>query len=64
MLSNGEPFDVLENEVTSIELFYEANEIPNEGVAWIIDSPLPDQRKSLTRSATKNDIDRLTTHAR
>jgi len=59
MLSNGEPFDVLENEVTSIELFHETNEIPNEGVAWIIDHPLPNQGKALTRCATKNDIDRL-----
>ncbi len=56
MLTDGQSFDVLEDEEPGFEVSYESHEVVNEMVAGIVEDTLTDHAETLARRAAKYHV--------
>ena len=57
MRANREPFDVFEYKILWAQLSDQSHEMKHELIAWIVQRPPADQRESLARRPSAEDID-------
>ena len=63
MAALGQPFDVLEHEIGSVELADDAHEIADERVPRIIQRAVTNERKTLTGCTPEDDVHRSIAYA-
>jgi hypothetical protein len=64
MLSNGQPFYVLEDEIGGFQFSDDAHKVQHETVAWIVEYAMPNKRKTLAGRAAEDNIYPLGTDPR